>query len=329
MGGPADTDMRGADGSAEVAAAAAASEPVAEPAEPLPLGLAVIADTALRYAPNRAAFATGSFGDVCRATYRGHQVIVKELCGTFDAKTRDQIRAEAEQLAKPHHRNLNRLVALVTEPTRCAFVTEFAPCGNLRQLLESSPALPWHVRCTLAQGLVAGMATLHAARPALMHLNMKPENVLLVREADGSLVAKVADCGVTRVCCSAIEYEVLDEMVDVRYSDPRLCRGNAPTADMDVWAVGMTLFFLFTGVDPFCPHEPADEATVAKVLDDSEAGVRPAFPVAKVGGGGVAGAPAVSEPVQEAIEACWAEVPASRPTLRKLRTLLSRAIKRR
>ena len=91
---------------------------------------------------------------------------------------------------------------------------EYCPGGGLdnrlkqdRKLLEcgQAPTLGWKQRLQIAVGIARALAHMHSLSPAMIHRDVKPQNVLLVREScsdgDGNgwvANTKVADFGTVR-----------------------------------------------------------------------------------------------------------------------------------
>lgn len=133
-------------------------------------------------------------------------------------------------------------------------VMELVEGSNLRVLLASGPV-------SVKEALELTAQILHplgaAHRAGLIHRDVKPENVLL--PADGS-VAKVADFGLARAITEATQTTTGNILGTVAYLAPELITKGVATPRADVFSVGVILYELLTGVQPFTADSPIQVA---------------------------------------------------------------------
>ena len=129
-------------------------------------------------------------------------------------------------------------------------VMELVEGPNLRDLIAAGP-----LSVREALGLVAQvLGPLGAAhRAGLVHRDVKPENVLL--PADGS-AAKVADFGLARAVTEATQTSTGNVLGTVAYLAPELITHGASGPRADVFSVGVILYELLTGEQPFSAEAP-------------------------------------------------------------------------
>lgn len=70
---------------------------------------------------------------------------------------------------------------------RLGLVMEFMENGSLASLQSRVPSVPWALQLRLLYEMALGMNFLHSLKPPLLHLDLKPSNVLL----DGELHVRV------------------------------------------------------------------------------------------------------------------------------------------
>ncbi|MDU5426818.1 Stk1 family PASTA domain-containing Ser/Thr kinase [Actinomyces urogenitalis] len=133
-------------------------------------------------------------------------------------------------------------------------VMELVEGSNLRVLLASGPV-------SVKEALELTAQVLHplgaAHRAGLIHRDVKPENVLL--PADGS-VAKVADFGLARAITEVTQTTTGNILGTVAYLAPELITKGVATPRADVFSVGVILYELLTGVQPFTADSPIQVA---------------------------------------------------------------------
>ena len=81
------------------------------------------------------------------------------------------------------HRHVLRLIGVCASPRYSALVTEYISGGNLWSLLKSDDEATrgWDTRIVIARQIALGMAHLHYNYPPVIHLDLKPQNVLVER----------------------------------------------------------------------------------------------------------------------------------------------------
>lgn len=171
-------------------------------------------------------------------------------------------------------------------------VMEFMSGGSLADRMAQSGPLPWSEVLEIGVLLAGALETAH--RAGILHLDVKPANILMSRFAEPAL----GDFGISRLRGVTV---TLDGRVraTATYSAPeRLMNGEASVAT-DLYGLGATLFALLTGGPAFA-GEPGEEivVTVARILRD---------PVPDLRGRGVPGA------LAEVVERLMAKEPGDRP----------------
>lgn len=115
---------------------------------------------------------------------------------------------------------------------------------TLAQLREHTGPLPLAQWQDLAERLLRGVGMLH--RRQLLHRDIKPENLLL--GDDGEL--RLLDFGLAY--CPGLSEDSPSALPGTpSYIAPEAFRGDAPTPQQDLYAVGVTLYFLLTGHYPY------------------------------------------------------------------------------
>ncbi|MGH8385608.1 MAG: protein kinase domain-containing protein [Pseudomonas sp.] len=118
-------------------------------------------------------------------------------------------------------------------------------CGStLAQLHEQVGPLPLAQWQDLAERLLRAIGMLH--RRQILHRDIKPENLLL--GDDGEL--RLLDFGLA-YCPGLSEDQLCTLPGTPSYIAPEAFRGDAPTPQQDLYAVGVTLYYLLTGHFPY------------------------------------------------------------------------------
>jgi eukaryotic-like serine/threonine-protein kinase len=113
------------------------------------------------------------------------------------------------------------------------------------------------------------MGALSAAHShGIVHRDVKPENIVLARSASGELVPKLVDFGIAKVHAApgAKNLTMFGNLIGTaQYMSPEQAHGMPGVdARTDVWAVGVVLFELISGVCPF--DAPSLSGILAKIV---------------------------------------------------------------
>jgi len=174
----------------------------------------------------------------------------------------DRLRVEAETLARlssPHLVPVHDIGK--TASGQPFFVMERLQGRSLRQELSKRGPLPVLEAITYARHALLGLQAAHDV--GVIHRDIKLDNLFLCDAVgDGARVVKVLDFGVAKVLGQkggpAAPALVTEEGVTVgtpRYLSPEQCRGRQVDARSDVYSVGLVLYTLIAGRDPFAHAE--------------------------------------------------------------------------
>lgn len=158
-------------------------------------------------------------------------------------------------------------------------VMEYVPGETLRQRVARGP-LAIAEGLGLARDIAAALA--HAHRRAVVHRDLKTENILIDDEGQ----AKIADFGISRQHASEMR-QLEDPTVTGSHQTPGTVRAMAPEQALgegtdhrsDLFSFGILLYEMFTGVSPF--RAASDIATLSRVVSKPHRPIRelePALP---------------------------------------------------
>ena len=164
-----------------------------------------------------------------------------------DRKVVQRFEQEARNSALIAHPNVVQVLDQGQTRETAYMVMEYVPGATLRTLLKRGPMTP---RLTLAyaQAVLSGLGAAH--RAGLVHRDIKPENVLVSPEGR----IKLADFGLARAATHHSGTSTL--MGTVAYISPELLSGEGADERADIYAVGILLYEMLTGVQPYTGDSP-------------------------------------------------------------------------
>lgn len=129
-------------------------------------------------------------------------------------------------------------------------VMEYVPGQTLRELMRARGRLEPREALDIISGVLAGLAAAHEA--GIVHRDVKPENVLL----GGGNVIKVADFGLARAASRASHTQTGMLIGTAAYLAPEQVARSVSDSRTDVYAAGVMLFEMLTGVQPHTGETP-------------------------------------------------------------------------
>jgi eukaryotic-like serine/threonine-protein kinase len=129
-------------------------------------------------------------------------------------------------------------------------VMEYVPGQTLRELIRARGRLEPREALDIISGVLAGLAAAHEA--GIVHRDVKPENVLL---GTGNVI-KVADFGLARAASRASHTQTGMLIGTAAYLAPEQVARSVSDSRSDVYAAGVMLFEMLTGVQPHTGENP-------------------------------------------------------------------------
>ncbi|CAI2346973.1 unnamed protein product [Caenorhabditis sp. 36 PRJEB53466] len=169
----------------------------------------------------------------------------------MDQKAQKLLTREIQSMEKMNHPNIVKLFECVETLTRVHLVVEYASGGELYAHVHERGKLSEADAKPLFAQIVSAVSHMHSRN--LVHRDIKAENVMFSSPTSVKLVDFGFSCLVER-----------DQFLQTfcgspPYAAPELFRDKSYSGELvDIWALGVLLFFMLVGVTPFKGETVAD-----------------------------------------------------------------------
>ncbi|XP_030217893.1 receptor-interacting serine/threonine-protein kinase 4 isoform X2 [Gadus morhua] len=250
---------------------------------------------------------SGGFGQVYKVRHvqwKTWLAIKCPPCLHMDDKERAELLAEARKMEAAKFRYILPVYGICEDPQ--GLVMEYMETGSLETLLADEP-LPWELRFRIIHETAVGMNFLHCMSPPLLHLDLKPANILL----DAHYHVKISDFGLARWnglsraddisrdgFCGTIAYLPPERIIEKdRVSDTK----------HDVYSFSIVIWGVLTQKKPY-----QGENNILQIMVKVVKGVRPDL------GCVPRSRPQACTGFLGLMQRCWATSPGARPTFQEI-----------
>lgn len=181
-------------------------------------------------------------------THLNKQWAVKEIrkkgSNKNDEIVVNSLLAEANMMKRLDHPALPRIVDIIDNGVTIYIVMDYIEGESLDKILARYGPQQEELVIEWAKYLCDVLSYLHAQKPPIIYRDMKPSNIML--KPEGTI--KIIDFGIAR---EYKEQNTMDTTVlgTMGYAPPEQYSGQTD-ARSDIFALGMTMHHLLTGVDP-------------------------------------------------------------------------------
>jgi serine/threonine-protein kinase len=195
------------------------------------------------------------------------KILTEQACKDPEAKAR--FLQEARVAGNISHDNIIRVYDFGEEEGRPFMVMEYLRGEDLRSLIKTNRTGDLHCKLTLALQLAHALEHIHTQK--IVHRDIKPENIQVTTTG----VVKLMDFGIAKSENTALTRPGFT-LGTPYYMAPEQIRGMPATPLVDIYAFGILLFELVTGVRPTeadsiekifyqILHQPVDMAPLTAV----------------------------------------------------------------
>lgn len=241
---------------------------------------------------NKKMLGEGGYGKVFNALWKEQPVAVKSCSRAFFHIKEALIQSSL------HHDNIAKCYGISCSGDSYYLIIELLDC-SLSALFTDEPSLPVAIKLSISLDLIK--AFIYIAEQRIVHGDLKPSNIALIKNTRNTYKAKIIDFGLSEIM-TQMDACTTSRAGTPKYSAPELL---AETSTMsyrtDVYSLGLLLWSVFSGKKRFC--DVSNKTYKQKVM----AGERPEI---------TEDTPA---PLAKLLLSCWAQDPNARPKVEALK----------
>jgi serine/threonine protein kinase/tetratricopeptide (TPR) repeat protein len=192
----------------------------------------------------------GGMGTVYKGidTHTGATVAIKQLKPDIIEENPDfveRFEREAEALRRLNHPNIVTVITTIADDNAHYLVMEYVGGGSLWDEMQNHRPMP--ITRVLQIALDLSDALTRAHRQKIIHRDLKPANVLIAE--DGT--PRLTDFGVAQLRDKTRVTRTGAVVGTLNYLPPEALNGDPVDERADIWAFGVLLYELLSGINPF------------------------------------------------------------------------------
>ena len=170
----------------------------------------------------------------------------------YDKNTRNQFKNDLKVLSSNKCKNIITFYGAFFTEGNVKILLEYMNLGSLDKILKqikkkkfSPPCIPENILTKITKQILLGLSYLHKEKHQI-HRDIKPANILI--NTDG--VVKLTDFGIARTFENNQNFS--KTFVGSRsYMSPERITGKIYSFPSDIWSVGLVIYELATGEEPY------------------------------------------------------------------------------
>lgn len=207
----------------------------------------------------------GKFGLVKLGIHKktGEKVAIKIIKkDSMDQKDLELVRSEIDIMKLCRHKNVVRLLDHFENSEFIFIIMEYLAGGDLGNYCKKKKySLTEEEVCTIIYQITVAIDYLH--KYGVVHRDLKPDNIMLSQPNDISSI-KIMDFGLSKIM--GPQEKVADGFGTLSFVAPEVLIRKPYNKEVDIWSIGITLYYILTGTLPFDDDQDNEEVIAKKIV---------------------------------------------------------------
>lgn len=207
----------------------------------------------------------GKFGLVKLGIHKstGEKVAIKIIKkDAMDSKDLELVRSEIDIMKLCRHANVVRLLDHFENFEFIFIVMEYLAGGDLADYFKKrNYTFSEQEAALVVYQICSGIEYLH--KYGVVHRDLKPENIMMGKK-DSLSVIKIMDFGLSKIM--GPQEKAADGFGTLSFVAPEVLIRKPYNKEVDVWSIGVTLYYMLTGTLPFDDDDDNEELIAKKIV---------------------------------------------------------------
>ena len=103
----------------------------------------------------------------------------------------------------------------------------------------------------------------------IVHRDLKPDNIMVaeknINSNEENIIIKIMDFGFSKIVSK--QEKLIEGLGTLYYASPELIQNSPYNIEIDIWSIGVIIYYMFTGCYPFYGKE--EEEIEEKILEEN------------------------------------------------------------
>ena len=196
----------------------------------------------------------------------GELVTVKTIKKSEDTKKEEElVHYEIDILKFCQHKNIVQLIDYFETLNEIIIVLKYIEGNTLGYYLkEKNFNLTEMEVANIIQQIAFGVEYLH--KFGIVHRDLKPDNIMIItKKEDNNIIIKIMDFGFSKIVSK--EEKLMEGLGTLYYAAPELIQNLPYNLEVDIWSLGVIIYYMFTGCYPFSGKN--EDEIEEKILEEN------------------------------------------------------------
>lgn len=180
----------------------------------------------------------------------------------MDNKDLELVRSEIDIMKLCKHENVVRLLDHFENSEFIFIVMEYLAGGDLSEYFKKrNYNFSEQEAAVVINQICSGIEYLH--KYGVVHRDLKPENIMMAKKDSLGLI-KIMDFGLSKIM--GPQEKAADGFGTLSFVAPEVLVRKPYNKEVDVWSIGITLYYMLTGTLPFDDEDDNEELIAKKIV---------------------------------------------------------------